>query len=270
MLLDLKRKSLGHHPCVAAAVVGGSLVGGYMSSQAASSAASDQENASNNATQAQENMYNQTVANEQPYMTAGSSAMSSLTGQLPSLTTPINNSNWEQYMDPSYSFQLQQGQQALQNSQAAGDGAMSGAAMKGLIGYNQNMAQTGYQNAFQDYQTQNQNIYNRLAGVAQLGQNAASNTGMTGAGMAGGIANTITGTGNAEAAGAIGSANAYTGAANNLSSMYMMNNMTGGNLFGNGSAAGYDNSGTDSIYNANPSAYASSNAAIGYNPTPSF
>jgi len=85
---------------------------------------------------------------------------------------------------------------------------------------------------FNQYQTQNQNIYNRLAGLAQLGQNAASNTGMTGAGMASGIANTITGAGNAQAAGTMGTANAITGGLNNAMGYYMMNNLAGGNPFG--------------------------------------
>jgi hypothetical protein len=231
------------------AIVGGSIAGGLISGSASKSAADTQAAASNNATGAQLAMYNNTVSQEQPFLNAGTTALSTLTGQLPTLNTPmgimpsINNTNWKQYMSPAYNFQLDQGTQALQNSQAAQDGALSGAALKGLINYNQNFAQTGFNNAanlymnennqqFNQYQTQNQNIYNRLAGLAQLGQNAASNTGMTGAGMASGIANTITGAGNAQAAGTMGTANAITGGLNNAMGYYMMNNLAGGNPFG--------------------------------------
>lgn len=240
---------------VAAAIGGAALAGvagSAISASGAQSAANTQANAANNATAEQLAMYNQTVGNEQPYMNAGSTALNTLAGQLPSLTqqyqmpgvqASINNSNWQQYMSPAYNFQLQQGQQALQNSQAAGDGVLSGAALKGLIGYNQNMAGTAFQNAFNDYQTQagtqfnqglslvnanqaqNQNIYNRLAGLAQLGQNAASNQGMAGAGMASGIANTITGAGNAQAAGAVGTANAISGGLNGLGGYSMLNSL---------------------------------------------
>jgi len=224
--------------CVAAAIVGGGLASSAIGAIGANSAADTQASAANNATQTQEDMYNQTVKNEQPFMNAGTTALSTLTGQLPTLNAPIDNTNWQRYMDPSYQFQLQQGQQALQNSQAAQDGALSGAAMKGLIQYNQNFANTGFQNAFNNYQTQNQNIYNRLAGLAQLGQNAASNTGMTGAGMASGIANTITGAGNAQAAGMMGIGNALSGGLNSGMGYYMLNNLSGGNLFGTQADAG--------------------------------
>ena len=114
---------------IAVAVIGGSVISGAMSSNAAQSAANTQANAANNATANTQAQFQQMVGNEQPYMNAGSTALSTLNGQLPSLTAPINNTNWQQYSDPSYQFQLGQGQQALQNSQAAQDGAMSGAVL---------------------------------------------------------------------------------------------------------------------------------------------
>lgn len=252
--------------CVAAAIAGAGVVGAGVSAMGAKSAADTQANAANNATDAQLQMFNTTQQNLQPYMNAGSTALSTLQGQLPSLNQQysnpmgiqagINNTNWQQYMSPAYNFQLQQGQQALQNSQAAGDGVLSGSALKGLINYNQNMAQTGFQNAFNDYQTQynnqfnqgqalfnnnqtqNQNIYNRLAGLAQLGQNAAANVGSAATQTGAGISNTIQGAGNAQAAGTIGTANAISNGLNNGMGYYMMNNLTGGNLFGNSASAG--------------------------------
>lgn len=205
--------------------VAGAVVGGIMQGDAASSAADTQANAANRATDSQEKMFQQMVKNQQPYMDAGTSALATLNGQLGSLNAPINNTNWQQYMDPGYQFQLQQGAQAINNLNASQNGALSGAAQKSLINYNQQMANTAYNNAFNQYQTQNQNIYNRLAGLAQLGQNAASNTGMAGAGMASGIANTITGAGNAQAAGIMGSANAISGGLNNASGYLMLNNL---------------------------------------------
>jgi hypothetical protein len=133
---------------------------------------------------------------------------------------------------------------------------MSGAAMKSLIGYNQQMANTAYNNAFNQYQTQNQNIYNRLAGLAQLGQNAASNTGMAGAGMSSGIANTITGAGNAQAAGIMGTGNAIGGAFNNLSGYSMMNQLMNGNNGGSGGGSTYN---AGAAYGSTQDALASAN-----------
>lgn len=222
-------------PWAVAAAVGGAVVGGVASNMAADTQAS----AANNATNTQQAMYEQTVQNEQPYMSAGSTALNTLNGQLPSLNAPINNTNWQQYMDPGYQFQLGQGQQALQNSQAAGDGSLSGSALKGLVQYNQNYANTAYSNAFNQYQTQNSNIYSRLANLANLGQNAAAGTGQAAVSTGANEANTITGAGNAQAAGIVGTGNAITSSANNGLSYYMMNNMANnGSLFGAGNSGG--------------------------------
>src|SRR5688572_32538317 len=61
-----------------------------------------------------------------------------------SFTDPFDVEAFYQYQDPGYAFELQQGTQALQNSAAAGSGALSGAALKDLLGYSQNFARTGY------------------------------------------------------------------------------------------------------------------------------
>lgn len=235
--------------CVAAAIAGGAVASAGIGAMSSSNAASAQENAANNANATQLAMYNQTVQNEQPYMNAGSTALNTLTGQLGTLNTPmaiqpsINNTNWQQYMSPAYDFNLQQGQQALQNSQAAQDGVLSGAALKGLVSYTQNNANNAFQNAFNDYQTQytnqfnqyqtqNQNIYNRLAGLAQLGQNAASQTGSQATQTGANVAQTQIGAGNAAAAADVGIGNSISNATNNGMGYYMLNNMSGGKLFG--------------------------------------
>lgn len=256
MLLDMKRKALGYHPCVAAAIVGGAAITAGVGAMSSQSAANTQADAANNATGAQLAMFNTTQGNLQPYMGEGSTALSTLNGQLGTLNTPmaiqpsINNTNWKQYMSPAYDFQLQQGQQALQNSQAAQDGVLSGAALKGLINYNQNMAGTAFQNAFNDYQTQygnqfnqyqtqNQNIYNRLANLANLGENAAANLGQNATQTGANVANTMTAAGNAQAAGTIGTANAVNGAVNNGMGYLMLNNMVNPSAASAGWGAGY-------------------------------
>ncbi|TAM08294.1 MAG: DNA transfer protein p32 [Paraburkholderia sp.] len=241
---------------VAVAVVGGGLVSSLVGAGASESAANTQADAANNATQAQLAMFNQTQQNLQPYMDAGNTALSTLTGQLGALNNPmaiqpsINNTNWQSLMSPAYQFQLQQGQQALQNSQAASDGVLSGAALKGLVNYNQQAAGTAFQNAFNDYQTQygnqfnqyqtqNQNIYNRLSNLANLGENAGANVGQAATQTGANVANTMQAAGNAQAAGIMGMGNAVTGAVNNGMGYYMLNNLSGGNLFGGGAAADY-------------------------------
>jgi len=60
-------------------------------------------------------------------------------------TSTALGANFEQ--DPGYQFRLQQGQQALDRSQAAAGGRYSGAALKAGMNYNQGMASQEFGNA---------------------------------------------------------------------------------------------------------------------------
>ena len=213
-----------------ALAIGGGLVGSALiNAYASNSAADKQVGAANNATQLQQEIYNQNQANLNPYMQQGNAAGTQLSSLLSSgaLTSNFTAQDYLDNQDPGYQFQLQQGQQALQNSQAASNGVLSGSAMKDLINYNQGVASTGYQNAFNRWQSQQTNTYNRLLGVAQLGENAAAGAGNTGATIGANEASTITGAGNAAAAGTVGTANAVTGAVNSGMGYYYLNNLLG-------------------------------------------
>ena len=209
----------------AVAMAGGALVGGALASQGAKSAANTQANAANNATQAQMNMFNQTQQNLQPYMGAGQNALNTLQGQLPDLTQPFQPTMQQLQSMPGYQFQLQQGLEATQNGYAAKGLGSSGAAMKGAARYAQGLASSDLGQLANLYYTNQNNAYNKLMGVANLGQNSAANVGQIGANYAGGIANTMTGAGNALAAGQVGQANAWSNAANNIGNNYLMYNM---------------------------------------------
>src|ERR1700722_6141690 len=136
---------------------------------------------------------------------------------------------------PGYQFTLAQGLQANQNAMAAKGLGVSGAAMKGAATYATGLANQTYGDQFNRLvgsgthslatntanQGNIQNSYNRLMGVAGLGENAASNTGTNGAslgnaaagaalaGGAAGVASTIAG-GNALAGGVAGVTKAFT------------------------------------------------------------
>lgn len=130
-------------------------------------------------------------------------------------TKPFDAEEFYKYQDPGYWFRLQQGQQGLQNSAAAGSGALSGAAMKDLLGYNQDMASQEYGNAFNRYQTTQGNIFQRLMGIAQLGQGAAANTGSVGTNLAGNAGQAIANAGTASGSGIVGAGNAIGQGATN-------------------------------------------------------
>lgn len=215
-----------------AVTAGAALVGGAASLYAAH----EQGKAANNATASQQAMYDQTYGGEAPYRTAGAGATGRLADLLGtsgntgatgygSLTQPFTGADYLANQDPGYQFQLNQGQNALQNSQAAQGGVLSGAALKSLVGYNQDYASTGYQNAWNRWNQQQNNTYSRLGSLAQLGESAASNQASGASTFANGISNTITGAGNAAASGAVGAANAVTGAANSGLGYYYLNQM---------------------------------------------
>ena len=127
-----------------------------------------------------------------------------------SLTQPFNASNWQQ-LSPAYNFQLQQGQQNVLNADASGQGALSGSALKDLTNYNQSAANTSFNNAFNQYQTQQGNIFNRLSGIAGLGQSSANNTAQQGTTLAGQAGQAAVAAGSYNAAGTVGAANAISG-----------------------------------------------------------
>lgn len=170
---------------------------------------------------------------------------SSPAGGFGSLLKPFNVSDWQQ-LSPAYNFQLRQGQQGVLNADTAGQGALSGSAMKDLIDYNQNAANTSFNNAFNQYQTQQGNIFSRLSGIAQLGQSSANNTGQQGTALAGQAAQSATNIGTAQAGGIVGSANAISGGLSSAIPWLMSGNWGsssggGGNVpwAGTGDTGGY-------------------------------
>jgi hypothetical protein len=245
---------------VAAAVIGGAVVSGVVQSSAASDAAGAQTAAANQANATQQGMFNTTQKNLSPYYTQGAGAIKGLNDKLANGTLGGNftNADLNAYMAPNYAFQLQQGQQALQNSQAADSGVLSGAALKGMQNFTQNTAAGAYQQAYANWLS-NQNLnYGQLMGIASLGENAAAMMGNNATQTGQSIAQNMIGAGNAQAAGTIGSANALSGAIGSATGYMGLNNMLGGgnlgDLFGGGgtSTASLDSSQISSLAGGTP------------------
>lgn len=163
-----------------------------------------------------------------------------------SLTKPFDTGDWQK-LSPAYNFQLQQGQQGVLNADTSGQGALSGAALKDLIGYNQAQANTSFNNAFNQYQTQQGNIFSRLSGIAQLGQSSANNTGQQGTALAGQAAQSATNIGTAQAGGIVGSANAISGGLSSAVPWLMSSNYGG---WGSGSGSSYGSGGGIDLSNS--------------------
>lgn len=119
-------------------------------------------------------------------------------------------------MDPGYQWRLQQGAQGVMNQAGAGSGSLSGPALKALMEYNQGAASQEYNNAFNRFQTQQGNIFQRLTSMAGMGQNAAAGVGNQAVATGSNIGANIVGGANAAAAGQIGQANAWGSALSDL------------------------------------------------------
>lgn len=154
--------------------------------------------------------------------------------------------------DPGYAFRLSEGMKALDRSAAARGGLLSGATLKGAERYGQDMASQEYQNAFNRYQTNQANKYNRLSNIAGLGQTA--NNALQSAGS-----NYASNSGNLAMTNAANQGNALLAAGNARSSAYQgLGNAIGGIDFNkifnpsSTSATTYQNMGS---YSWNPEAY---------------
>lgn len=209
-----------------AAAIGGALI----SSSASQNAANTEAGAANAANGLTTNMFNTEEANAKPWLTAGQNALGELQTDLPSLDAPFTMQDFQE--SPGYQFQLNQGLQAMQRSAAAKGMLNSSGTQQNLNNYAQGAANTDYQQALQNYLSQNQQKYNMLSGISNQGLSAASLTNSAAQNTTNNISANTIGAGNASAAGQIGTANAINGGLSSVANGYMNYNMMS-NLFGN-------------------------------------
>lgn len=226
----------------AATMIGSQLISGFTGANSQSQAANTQADALGKSTQIQKDMFDKNQANQKPYMDSGGTALNQVMGGLNpggQFNSSFTPQDFQNNKDPGYEFQRQQGQQAVVNGDTPTQGALSGSTLKDMMSFNQGMASTGYQNAFNRFNTTQNNIFGRLSGIAGLGQNAAAGVGNNGVQAANGMAQSTAAAGAATAGGQIGVGNAISGSISNsmpLGYMMMMNG--GGGYKGGGTGGG--------------------------------
>lgn len=161
-----------------------------------------------------------------PYRATGETATNALNGLMkdPSSITS----------QPSYGFELGQGQQAIDRSAAGAGGLYSGATLKALDRYGQNYAGTKLNETT-----------NRLQGAAQLGLNAVNGTTQSGQNAQNQISNNLLGAGNVTAAADVANGTAISNELNQVAGGYMSMGT------GTGSQAGTTTGSNQSSYNLN-------------------
>jgi hypothetical protein len=203
----------------------GSVGSGLIGASAARKAADQQSKAAERAMAMEREMFDLSRADLAPYRETGYTALKDIEGMKPFLTSQFGEDQFAQYLDPSMAFRQKLGTQATERLQNVGGGALSGNTLRALNEFGQNLASTEYGNAFNRFQTERQNIYNTLANIAGMGQNAVNTGVQAGQNFAGQMTGLITGQGAAQAAGTVGAANAITGSLGQLGNIGMMYGM---------------------------------------------
>ena len=226
---------------VAVAVGGATLVTGLYSankqSGANKNAANAQLQANQQSIEEQKREYDQTRADQMPFLQAGYGALDKENALLNGDYSGFQNS-------PDYKFSLNQGIGALDKSAAARGALYSG-------GHSQDLTSFAEGNANQFLNS----YWNKLAGMAGQGQVTAGNLGSLGAGMANNISNLMTNSGNARAssylrqgdiqsqtAGALGNAfNQFMGYYQNRPQIASYTPQSFSDNYGSGNVANYYN-----------------------------
>lgn len=246
------------------------LAGTAISAGASGKASSQQSAADMYAAQLQQQRYEETRNDLNPYNVYGQSILPDYTnfyktsadqlGQAFSaaqdhIPQPMTTAQLEQ--TPGYQFALSQGLRSVQNSNAAKGLGVSSNALQSAAQYATGLAQQTYgqqfgiqQQIYQDYLNQLQakqgqlaTVFNQMASPVSLGESAAAQTGNIGANLAAGQANALMQAGIAQSAGTTGQANAISSGLNNTANLGLAY-LGMQNALNSGGGGGFIDSGT--------------------------
>lgn len=191
----------------------GSAVLGYLGSQnqadAAQSAAQTQLQGTQAASQQQREMFDILNKQQAPYREAGYGALNQINTMLPQFTKTFTPADLQANLAPNYEFMKNQGLGATaQQANVASPG--SNVDLSKTM-FAENYAKGAYQDALTNWRNQQTDIFNRLSGIAGIGQTAQGQAQNLGSATSTNLANLATGGANAVAGGQIGAANAQSG-----------------------------------------------------------
>ena len=153
---------------------------------------------------AEREMFERQVELQEPFRQAGVNALPELVEA--SRYDPFTLDKFQ--ADPGYQFRMREGLKALDRTAAARGGLLSGAQLRGVTRFGQELGSQEFGNAFNRYNIGFQNRINPLQSLAGVGQ-TSTNTLSNAAGQLGSsLSNLAVGAGNARASGYAGTANA--------------------------------------------------------------
>ena len=218
------------------ASVAGPIIGGILGGNAAENAADTQAAAANNASATQLAMFNTARNDSYPWRLGGGESVNrlrTLLGLNPNAASDPafgNQLDWFDLQkfrtDPGYQFRLAEGEKAINRGAAAAGRYDSGRTLKDLARFNQGLADQSYGDAFNRYNTNKANTFNRLSTLAGMGQVSAGQSGNQAMYAGNSLANIALQSGAAQAAGQMGAANAWGSAIGSAYKNYNNNRAT--------------------------------------------
>jgi hypothetical protein len=231
----------------AAAIIGSAAIGAAGSAFAANRAAKAQSRSARQGINAQREMFERQTELQAPFREGGLTAQNRLMTLLglaptaadgetlpPGLAVDTTSPDFGRYArdfgmqdftaDPGYGFRMSEGMKALERSAAARGGLLSGATLKGIQRFGQDLASTEYQNAFNRYQVNRAAQLNPLQSLMGSGQTSANVLTAAAGGLGQGLAQGYGNMGQARASGYVGTANALTSGLQGGMQNYMLYN----------------------------------------------
>jgi hypothetical protein len=194
---------------------GAALLGGAMQSRAAGKAADVSAAASDRASDVQREMFERNVELNAPFREAGINALNKLVP-----LTEYQTFGMDQFQqDPGYAFRMSEGMKGLERSAAARGGLLSGATLKGIQRYGQDMASQEYQNAFNRYGIERDRRLGPLQSLAGVGQTTSQQLGAAGTQFANTMGNIGMNQANVQGNAAMARASTYGNTLNQLSGL---------------------------------------------------
>ena len=245
----------------ALASAGGGIASSVIGSKASNKAATQQAAGQQAGIDETRRQFDVSQANSQPFVEAGQQSIGSLMDALKSGKFGLGSAGAapadfkaptleEVQQTPGYQFAAQQGSKGILQASAAGGGGISGGTSKALQGYQTNLANTTYGDAFsramQAYQSQlagygtrlaaNQQEFGQMFAPAQLGARATADINQIGGNASSTIAQLMAGIGSSRAAGTMGGAasiaNGVGGATNSINQSLLLAKLFGGKAEG--------------------------------------
>lgn len=204
--------------------VAASVIGGAISADGSRHAANVQSDATKYAADKNWDMFLKNIELQEPWRKAGIGSLSQLVdGTKPGGDLMRDFTAADFQKDPGYQFRMDEGMKGVEASAAARGGALSGGALKDLTQYGQGFASNEYSNAYNRFNADRDRRFNRLAGIAGIGQTATNQVTSQGADTARTIGDLMTQGANARASGYIGQGNAANQAIGNIGNWWQYN-----------------------------------------------